>query len=406
MNDLLQAARAAREHAYAPYSNFRVGAALRTRSGRIVTGCNVENAAYPQSQCAEASAIGAMVTGGETEITEILVIGDGAELCTPCGGCRQRLAEFAEPGTPVHLAGDEGLRRTVTLAELLPLAFTGRNLDRTGDAVPGPAEVIRARAPGFAPAVGLVLGSGLGPVAESIEPVEVIPYDELPGFPLPGVEGHVGRLILGHLAGVPVACLAGRVHLYEGNPPSAVNVLLRTLRALGIHTVILTNAAGSLRPDLTPGSLVLVADHINLQGANPLVGSNDDAVGPRFPDMTGAYDAGHRQVLGRCAARLGIPLASGTYLGLLGPSFETPAEIRAYRSLGADLVGMSTVAETISARHAGLRVAALSLVTNLAAGLGTDTLSHDETLAAGQAGAGSIVRLLTAALPEMVDAVA
>jgi xanthosine phosphorylase len=263
------------------------------------------------------------------------------------------------------------------------------------------ATILAARAPGLAPAVALVLGSGLGPVADAIEPVATVRYDELPGFPRPSVKGHAGRVTLGRLGSVPVVCLQGRVHLYEGVPAASVEPMIRAVRKLGCRTILLTNAAGSLRADLAPGALVLVEDHINLAGTNPLIGRKDAADGPIFLDLTEAYDRGLRGVLGATAARLGLALPGGVYLQTLGPCFETPAEIRAFRALGADLVGMSTVQETICARAYGLRVAAISVVTNLAAGMAAEPLSHGGTLDAASAAAATLVELLTAALPEL-----
>jgi xanthosine phosphorylase len=415
MQDLLEAARAAYANAHAPYSQFRVGAAVRGASGGVFAGANVENASYPEGNCAEASALAALVAAGERRVTEALVLAAGERLCTPCGGCRQRLAEFAGPEVQVHLCGPDGLRRTVTVGELLPLAF------ELGDPLSGAAEparrdttprrgsapaagstvdVIRARMPAFAPRVGLILGSGLSGIADAIEGATALDYADLPGFPRPGVTGHAGRLVLGHFGGVPVACLQGRVHLYEGIPAAAVNVLPRTLKALGCELLILTNAAGSLRPEIEPGAIALIEDHINLLGQNPLVGPNPDDAGPRFPDMSEVYDGALRGRLRRVAERLEIPLRSGVYLAALGPSFETPAEIRAFRALGADLVGMSTVPEAISARHAGLKVLGLSIVTNLAAGLAEHPLSHEETLTQAAGAAATLERLLRGLLEE------
>jgi xanthosine phosphorylase len=261
--------------------------------------------------------------------------------------------------------------------------------------------VIRARPRDRAPRVGLILGSGLGAIAATIEDATAIDYAELPGFPRPGVEGHAGRLLLGRLGGVEVACLQGRVHLYEGVPAAAVNALPRTLKALGCEILILTNAAGSLRPEIEPGAIALIEDHINLLGHNPLVGPNDVAVGPRFPDMSEVYDPGLRAQAQAVAAHLGIALRSGVYLATLGPSFETPAEIRAFRALGAELVGMSTVPEAISARHCGLKVLGFSIVTNLAAGLADHALSHEDTLAMAAQAAGRLQQLLTGLLEEL-----
>ena len=406
MNDLFGLAERARAHAYAPYSGYRVGAALRGAGGGLYAGGNVENAAFPQGQCAEASAIGAMVAAGETRIVEALVLGGDDALCTPCGGCRQRLREFVGPELPIHLCGPAGPRRTVTLGELLPLSFGPDNLG--GPAAPRPAtaaEVVRERARGRAASrVGLILGSGLGPVAGLIEEPVAIPYGDLPGFPRPSVEGHRGRLLLGRVAGVGVACLQGRVHLYEGAPVAAVNAPIRTLRALGCELLIATNASGSLRPDLAPGSIALIEDHINLLGANPLTGPNDAAVGPRFPDMSVAYDPDLRARLRAAAGRLGVALPGAVYLATPGPSFETPAEIRAFRALGADLVGMSTVLEVISARHCGLRVAALSIVVNLAAGMSRAPLGHEETLAVAGRAAGTVAALLRTFLEDLAHA--
>ena len=369
MQDLFAAARLAFENAYAPYSSFRVGAAVRGASGTVFAGANVENASYPEGNCAEASAIAALVAAGERRITEALVLAAGERLCTPCGGCRQRLAEFGAPEMPIHLCDPDGLRRTVTLGELLPLTFGLTAGEAAPTPAPGALEVIRARRPEFRPRVGLILGSGLGGIAETLEDATAIAYADLPGFPRSSVEGHAGRLVLGRLAGMPVACLQGRVHLYEGVAAPAVAILPRTLKGLGCELLILTNAAGALRPELAPGSVVLIEDHINLLGQNPLVGANDPTIGPRFPDLSEVYDRALGARLRAVAGRLGIELPGGVYLATLGPAFETPAEIRAFRALGADLVGMSTVPEAISARHCGLKVLGLSIVTNLAAGI-------------------------------------
>jgi xanthosine phosphorylase len=343
-----------------------------------------------------------MVATGERRIVEVLVVAAGERLCTPCGGCRQRLCEFGSPETLVHLCDPGGLRRTVTLGELLPLAFA---LEGDVAAAPSAAaiDVIQAMAPEFQPRVGLILGSGLGALADALEDAVAIAYADLPGFPRPTVEGHDGRIVLGRLEGLPVACLQGRVHLYEGVPPGVVNVLVRTLKALGCEILVLTNAAGSLRAEIGAGSIALITDHINMLGQNPLVGANDDAIGPRFPDLSEVYDPALREQLARIARGLNIELASGVYLAVLGPSFETPAEIRAFRALGADLVGMSTVPEAISARHAGLRVVGLSVVTNLAAGLAAGPLSHEETLGQASAAAAGLARILRAFCRELAD---
>jgi xanthosine phosphorylase len=256
------------------------------------------------------------------------------------------------------------------------------------------AAIVEQRAPGLRPRLGMVLGSGLGALADELTDAVTIPYAELPGFRAGTVAGHAGSLSLGHLDGVPVACLRGRSHLYEGIGAEVITTPVRTLKRLGAETLLLTNAAGSLREEAGPGSLVALSDHINLTGFNPLVGPNDDEVGPRFPSLRDVYDPKLRAGLHAAAAELGTPLHDGVYLACLGPSFETPAEIRAFRTLGADLVGMSTVPEAIAARHCGLRVAAVSVVTNLAEGMGDVALSHEQTLAEGERGAAALAPLL------------
>jgi xanthosine phosphorylase len=242
--------------------------------------------------------------------------------------------------------------------------------------------------------VGVVLGSGLGAVADAVEDAVAVGYEELPGFPRPGVAGHAGRVVRGSIGGVPVAVLQGRAHLYEGGDVEAIRAPIRALRAAGASILVLTNAAGSLRPSVGPGSLMALTDHINLTGTNLLVGPNQDVVGPRFPSLRDAYDPELLQRLRDSARSLGVDLSEGVYLAVMGPSFETPAEIRAFRVLGADAVGMSTVQETIVARHCGLRVAAVSVITNLAEGMSEEPLSHEQTLRAAEAGAGELTRLL------------
>ena len=258
------------------------------------------------------------------------------------------------------------------------------------------AAVIAERFPGFAPRLGLVLGSGLGGLSDSIADSVAIDYADLPGFPEPGVAGHGGRLVLGRLAGLRVACLQGRRHVYEGGDPGAMRAPVRALRRAGAAALLVTNAAGSLRPQSPPGSLMAIADHVNLLGVNPLTGPNDDEVGPRFPSLSNAYDPALRGLLRHCAGALGIALPEGVYLATHGPTFETPAEIRAFRTLGADAVGMSTVPEVILARHCGLRVAAVSAITNLAEGMGGEPLSHEQTLRHAALAAADLTRLLTA----------
>jgi xanthosine phosphorylase len=244
------------------------------------------------------------------------------------------------------------------------------------------------------PVLGIVLGSGLGAVAARIDTVETIPYAELPGFPAPTVEGHGHRVRLGRLGGLPVACLEGRAHYYETGSMAAMATPIRALKAAGAESLLLTNAAGSLRLDVPAGRLLLVTDHLNLLPGNPLVGANDDGVGPRFPSLRHAYDPVLRALLREGASRLGILLAEGVYAACTGPSFETAAEIRMLRTLGADAVGMSTVPEAILARHCGLRVAAVSVITNLAEGLGEESPDHAGTLAAAGHAAGDLASLI------------
>jgi xanthosine phosphorylase len=255
------------------------------------------------------------------------------------------------------------------------------------------AAVLASRAPA-PPRVGVVLGSGLGAVADALEDPVVVSYQELPGFPRPTVAGHAGQAVLGRIAGLGVAVLQGRAHLYEGGDVEALRTPVRALKAAGAEILILTNAAGSLRPDVRPGRLMAITDHINLTGFNVLVGPNDEAIGPRFPPMRDAYDPALLDDLRATAAELGIALAEGVYLAVSGPSFETAAEIRAFGVLGADAVGMSTVHETTLARHCGLRVLAVSVITNLAEGLSEEPLSHEQTLRDAELAAGDLTRLL------------
>jgi xanthosine phosphorylase len=244
------------------------------------------------------------------------------------------------------------------------------------------------------PRVGVVLGSGLGAVADAVQDPIVVGYEELPGFPRPSVEGHAGRAVLGSIGGVPVAVFQGRAHLYEGGDPEALRAPVRALRAAGASILVLTNAAGSLRPSVGPGSLMAITDHINMTGVNALVGPNAGDVGPRFPSLRDAYDPELLAMLRTAAGSANVELAEGVYLAVSGPSFETAAEINAFRVMGADAVGMSTVQETILARHCGLRVAAVSVITNLAEGMSDEPLSHEQTLAAAESAAGDLARLL------------
>jgi xanthosine phosphorylase len=256
------------------------------------------------------------------------------------------------------------------------------------------AEVLLDRA-GTRPRVGVVLGSGLGEVADAVEGATVVPYEELPGFPRPGVEGHAGRAVAGQIGGVPVVALQGRAHVYEGVDVDQIRTPVRALRAAGAEILVVTNAAGSLRADLGPGRLMLIEDHINLTGVNVLAGPNEGELGPRFPSLRDAYDPLLRADMRVAARELSVELEEGVYLAVSGPSFETPAEIRAFHTLGADAVGMSTVHETTVARHCGLRVVAVSAISNYAEGMSDEPVSHEQTLRDAARAAADLAPLLT-----------
>jgi purine-nucleoside phosphorylase len=264
------------------------------------------------------------------------------------------------------------------------------------------AQVILQRA-SLRPKIGLVLGSGLGAFADSLTDPSIIPYSEVPCFPQSTAIGHAGRLVMGHAGDVPVAAMQGRVHQYEGYSAQQVAFPIRVFGRMGIKSVILTNAAGGINPGYSQGALVLIKDHINLQATNPLIGPNDDRFGLRFPDMTHTYSRAYREIAREEAARLGIMLHEGIYAALLGPSYETPAEIEHLRRIGADLVGMSTVAEVIAARHMGLNVLAISCVTNMAAGILDQPLSHAEVMETGERVRGTFEKLLKALLPRVAE---
>jgi len=248
------------------------------------------------------------------------------------------------------------------------------------------------------PKIGVILGSGLGAFAESLSDFSRVPYSQIPTFPQSTAIGHAGQMVIGNAGSVPVAAMQGRVHLYEGYSAQEVAFPIRVFGRMGIRAVILTNAAGGINLKYKQGALVLIKDHINLQGLNPLVGPNDDRFGPRFPDMSYAYSRKFGKVAQEEAARLGLTLDDGIYAALLGPSYETPAEIRYLRTIGADLVGMSTVAEVIAARQMGIEVLAISCVTNMAAGILDQALSHEEVMETGQKVRGQFEALLRAVL--------
>jgi purine-nucleoside phosphorylase len=242
---------------------------------------------------------------------------------------------------------------------------------------------VRART-ALVPRVGIVLGSGLGGLADALTESVAIPFAELPGWPPASAPGHAGTLLLGELEGLPVACLKGRLHMYEGNSERLVVEPALLMGRLGAPVLLLTNAAGGVNASYPAGTLMLITDHLNLTGRNPLMGENDDALGPRFSDMVDAWSPRLRELMRRAAADTGVELEEGVYAGLTGPTFETPAEVRMLRTLGADAVGMSTVLEAIAARWAGMELVGVSLVTNAGAGVTGEPLSHEEVLAAGE----------------------
>jgi purine-nucleoside phosphorylase len=259
-------------------------------------------------------------------------------------------------------------------------------------------EFIRAKDPRI-PQVGAVLGSGLGDFADAVAEPTIIPYTDIPHFKRAGVAGHAGRLVMGKVGPVIVAVLQGRIHYYEGHDIGDVVFPVRVLAALGVRSILLTNAAGGINPEFRPGDLMIIRDHINLTGLNPLRGANDERLGPRFPDMSAAYDPAFQEIIAAALEDSGLPSRRGVYAGLSGPSYETPAEIRMLAALGADAVGMSTVTEAISARHMGLRVAGISCISNLAAGLSAQPLSHREVTETGERVKADFIRLLKRVIP-------
>jgi purine-nucleoside phosphorylase len=249
--------------------------------------------------------------------------------------------------------------------------------------------------------VGVVLGSGLGGFADSIEHSKTTPFSQIPGWPVSTAVGHAGKLVEGRIGEAEVVVLAGRAHLYEGYSAQQVTFGIRELARRGVRSLVLTNAAGGINLGYHPGQLVLISDHINLLGSNPLTGPNDDSLGPRFPDMSEAYSREYREAARQAGGELGLTLEEGVYAAVPGPSYETPAEIRYLRAIGADLVGMSTVPETIAANHLGMRVLAISCVTNMAAGVLPQRLVHDEVIETGARVRDTLVALLRAVLPRL-----
>jgi purine-nucleoside phosphorylase len=261
------------------------------------------------------------------------------------------------------------------------------------DQVKEAADAIRARV-SEVPAIGVVLGSGLGDFAGSLRDAVTLPYGELPHWPASRIIGHEGRLVVGQAAGRTIVALAGRVHLYEGHNANTVAFAVRALGLLGVKTLILTNAAGGVNTDFSQGALMVIDDHVNLMGANPLVGDNDDRFGPRFPDMTEVYSPRLRAIADGIGKAIDLPLRHGIYVGLLGPSYETPAEIRYLRTIGADAVGMSTVPEAIAARHMKIEVLGISCITNMAAGVLPAPLDHADVMATARRIRGQFIALL------------
>jgi purine-nucleoside phosphorylase len=251
------------------------------------------------------------------------------------------------------------------------------------------------------PTVGVVLGSGLGAFADELSERTDIPYAEIPGWPGSTAVGHAGKLVIGKLGELAVAVMAGRAHLYEGYTPAQVTFGVRVLGRLGVRSMVFTNAAGGIDLTLEQGGLVLISDHINLQGVNPLTGPNDDSLGPRFPDMSEAYSRAYREAAKEVAMELCVPISEGVYAAMIGPSYETPAEIRYLRTIGADVVGMSTVLEAIVANHMGIKVLGISCVTNMAAGILPQKINHAEVLETGAQVRDTLVRFLKTLLPRL-----
>lgn len=270
---------------------------------------------------------------------------------------------------------------------------TMKNMQEAADFIKGKISVI--------PEVGLILGSGLGVLAERMENVTKIPYEDIPHFPVSTVEGHAGELVIGKAGGRDVLLMNGRFHMYEGYQAQTVSFPIRVMRLLGITKLVVTNAAGGINTSFQPGDLMLIEDHINFTFQNPLIGANIDEFGPRFPDMSEAYSKSYRELAEQTAAELGLPLVKGVYVGLLGPSYETPAEIRMLRALGADAVGMSTVNEVVAARHAGMEVLGISCISNMAAGILPQPLSHAEVMETAEKVKEQFLGLVLSILPKL-----
>jgi purine-nucleoside phosphorylase len=272
-------------------------------------------------------------------------------------------------------------------------------MDSTFDQIQEAVNFIKSKS-SFDPEVGVILGSGLGDFADTLEDKTVIPYGEIPHFKKVSVKGHAGRFVLGRIGKKPVAVMQGRYHYYEGHHIKEVVFPVRVLCRLGIEKILLTNAAGGINPMLVAGDLMIIRDHLNLMGVNPLMGPNDDRLGTRFPDMSHVYEPEMVEIIAKEMASMGLGVKKGVYAALTGPSYETPAEIKMLATLGADAVGMSTVPEAITARHMGVKVAGISCVSNLAAGISKAPLSHQEVTETGERVKGHFIKLLTAVIPE------
>lgn len=266
--------------------------------------------------------------------------------------------------------------------------------DVMNDDIAKSAAIIRARIGALKPDIAIVLGSGLGGLADKVQNAVAIPYSDLPGFPRPSVQGHEGKLVAGTIDGVPVITLKGRVHFYEGVGADQLKVMIRTLKTIGVNTMFLSNAAGSLRPDIGPGGVMAIADHINMSGTNPMMGENDEKWGPRFFGLGNAWDKGLCAKLIGSAAKVGVDLKSGVYVWLLGPTFETAAEIRMAKMVGGDAVGMSTVPDCMIARHCGMKVVGCSAITNMGEGMSDEVLSHEHTLSQAAIAGESFVKIV------------
>jgi len=264
-------------------------------------------------------------------------------------------------------------------------------------------QVIHQHAPHFRAKIAMILGSGLSPIADEITNPISIPYQSIPGLQIGKVSGHPSLLVMGRMNDIPVVCLKGRLHLYEGTPYEMLQILIRILKHLGVEVLIVTGASGSLRPEVGPGELMAISDHINLQPGNPLIGPNDESMGPRFVSLENAYDSGLRSLLIQVGARMGYTIHEGVYLSTIGPVFETPAEIRAFRTLGADAVGMSVVPEVILARHCGIDVVGISAITNLAVGLSREKVTHEVTLSSSERLARTLSKLMPAYVREVAN---